>query len=106
MNSKKNEGCLAATLLAKNAVLRIDRNSRVREIRIVSGKVWLTTTPADGDVILGAGEKWKPGTNSPVVIEALEPAELLLLSESDDPRRMLFMPLCMWVSVHDPDTAH
>lgn len=105
-NVAGNEARPSGTLLGKHAVLRIDRNSPVREIRVLTGILWMTGTPADGDVILRAGEQRKLDGNAPFIIEALETAELFLLPESDDLRRMLFMPLCMWVSIHDPDTAH
>jgi hypothetical protein len=71
-------------ILAENEILRLERKSRVREIRVVTGRVWLTETPADSDIILGMGETRRLGMNGPFILQALEPVEMILLPEPSE----------------------
>ncbi|MEI9894109.1 MAG: hypothetical protein WDN28_09535 [Chthoniobacter sp.] len=50
-----------------------------REIQVLSGVIWLTTTPAEGDTLLRAADRFSPAPAWPVVFEALQDASLLLL---------------------------
>jgi hypothetical protein len=65
--------------LARHKVIRVEKTSGVDRIEVKSGAVWLTGTPADGDVILSPGERFELRDNWPFVIQALEPTELCLL---------------------------
>jgi hypothetical protein len=47
-------------------------------VRVVSGTVWLTGTPAQGDVLLQAGERFCLKRHFPFVAEALEKVEMVL----------------------------
>ena len=64
--------------LKRGDLIRLDKNSCVKNIETRNGVVWLTATPADGDVLLQPGELFELGDNWPYVIQALEHAELLL----------------------------
>ena len=65
-------------LLKRDGVIRLQKNSCVKNIETKNGVVWLTGTPANGDVLLQPGELFELGNNWPYVIQALEHAELLL----------------------------
>lgn len=58
---------------------RIDPTDGVREIQVLDGVIWLTTTSAEGDVLLRAGDRFSPTAAWPVVFEALQDASVLLL---------------------------
>jgi hypothetical protein len=60
--------------LAAGRVLRVDARQRVSRLTVVDGCLWLTTTPADGDVILRAGDVWHADGRWPVVVQAMGPA--------------------------------
>ncbi len=64
--------------LPREKIFRLDKNSRASSIEIISGVIWLTGTPADGDVLLSGGERFVLQDKRPFVIQALEPAEILL----------------------------
>lgn len=66
--------------LERGEVIRLEKNSDVRNIEAKNGVIWLTGTPAAGDVLLHSGEQLELQNNWPYVIEALERAELLLIS--------------------------
>jgi hypothetical protein len=59
-------------------VLRLDRGPATRRTLLVThGTVWLTTTPADGDTILRAGDRVELTGGWPVVAQAIgDDAEL------------------------------
>jgi hypothetical protein len=65
--------------LPRGAVIRLERRSCIKHLRVISGLVWLTATPANGDVLLASGEMLNLKKDWPFVVEALEPAELILL---------------------------
>jgi Protein of unknown function (DUF2917) len=59
-------------------VLRLERKQQFKKILVRSGVLWLTSTPAAGDVILGQGETFEFQNAWPYVIEAIEAAEISL----------------------------
>ena len=61
-------------------VIRVEKKSGVNSIEVMRGMVWLTSTPANGDVILQSGDRYELGTAWPFVLQALEDAELSLRS--------------------------
>jgi hypothetical protein len=64
--------------LSRDGVLRLEKHSGVRRIRVARGLVWLTGTPARGDILLSAGEAMELPEQWPFVVQALEGAELCL----------------------------
>ncbi len=64
--------------LPHEKVIRLEKNSDVESIEITIGMVWLTGTPANGDVLLSPGERFELRDNWPFVIQALEATELSL----------------------------
>jgi hypothetical protein len=64
--------------LPREKVIRLEMKSGVKSVEAKSGMVWLTGTPANGDVLLSPGERFELRDNWPFVIQALEPAELSL----------------------------
>jgi len=69
--------------LERNAVIRLQKCSATKYIEIKSGTIWLTATPARGDVLLEKGERFETSEDWPYVIQALEPAEILIVPASD-----------------------
>ena len=59
-------------------VLRLDRRTAVAGLRVVDGAVWATTTPADGDMVLQAGDTLDDLQHVPVVVQALADTLLTL----------------------------
>src|ERR1041385_7187882 len=49
--------------LKRGEVMRLEKNSRVKNIEAKNGIVWLTATPADGDILLRAGELFELQNN-------------------------------------------
>ena len=66
--------------MQRGEVIRLEQNSGVSHVEMQSGAIWLTGTPANGDVLLQNGEQFKLRGEWPYVIEALEAAGLLLVS--------------------------
>jgi hypothetical protein len=62
--------------LAAGRVLRVEAPQRVSRLSVVDGCLWLTTTPADGDVLLRAGDTWHADGQWPVVVQAMRPTVL------------------------------
>ena len=60
--------------LARGQVIRLEKKPGVYSVEVTSGKVWLTGTPANGDVLLAPRERFELPDNWPFVIQALEPA--------------------------------
>ena len=80
-NAKTAPAVSAQTVcLSRHAILRLEKSSGVKALEIKSGAVWLTGTPANGDLFLRKGERFETGTGWPYLIEALEPAEIILLT--------------------------
>ena len=64
--------------LERHQVLRLEQTQKIKKIEVRSGVVWLTSTPADGDVILEPGQAFEFGHHWPYVIEAIGTAEISL----------------------------
>lgn len=64
--------------LPREKVIRLEMKSGIKSIEAKGGVIWLTGTPANGDVILSRGEQFELRDNWPFVVQALEPAELSL----------------------------
>jgi hypothetical protein len=64
--------------LRPGEVRRLDLAVRVRQIEVEQGVIWLTGSPADGDVLLRAGETYSPTGQWRFVVQALETARIIL----------------------------
>jgi len=64
--------------LESHEVIRLERTQQFKKIEVRSGVVWLTSTPANGDVILEPSQTFEFQNDWPYVIEAIEPAQILL----------------------------
>jgi hypothetical protein len=64
--------------LARGEVQQIVHHD-VDEIHVLTGVVWLTTTPGDDDIVLRASDSFQLPKSGPIVIEALKDASVLLL---------------------------
>jgi hypothetical protein len=65
--------------LARGKVHRLDQADGVREIHVLDGTLWLTTTPADGDILLRSGERFALPAGGLIVFEALKNASIALV---------------------------
>ena len=65
--------------LARGEVYRLDQRGNTHEIQVLDGTLWLTTTPAKGDIVLREGERYAAPESGLVVIEALKDASVLLI---------------------------
>jgi hypothetical protein len=63
--------------LRADEVVSFTRHQRVSRIEVQHGIVWLTGTPAEGDVLLHAGDRFDLGDASPYVVQALGEATLI-----------------------------
>jgi hypothetical protein len=77
--------------LPRGAVIRLERRSCIKHLRVNSGLVWLTATPANGDVLLATGEMLPLKNEWPFVLEALEATDLILLRNIGDSTRVVAM---------------
>jgi hypothetical protein len=64
--------------LLGNELVRLQERSGRRSVIVRKGIVWLTGTPACGDVILQCGARFEFGDQWPFVLQALEDAEIEL----------------------------
>jgi hypothetical protein len=64
--------------LARGKVRRLDQADGIREIQVLDGVLWLTTTPAEGDILLRSGDRFSLPAAWPVVFEAVKDASVLL----------------------------
>lgn len=64
--------------MCAGAVLRLTKAAGVREVQVRHGVVWLTGTPASGDVLLQPGESFLCADNWPFVLQALRDTALVL----------------------------
>jgi len=64
--------------LARNELVRLQERSGRRAVIVRKGIIWLTGTPACGDVILQCGGRFEFGDRWPFVVQALEDAEIEL----------------------------
>lgn len=74
--------------LVKNEIRRIDEADGARFLEVLEGTVWITATPAAGDVLLRAGDCLALDDRWPFVAQALEPARLLLAPRAPSASRM------------------
>jgi hypothetical protein len=65
--------------LKRGEIIRLRKHAGVSKVKTRNGIVWLTGTPADGDVVLQSGEQFELRNHWPYVLEALEEVELLLV---------------------------
>ena len=65
--------------LARGKVHRLDPADGIREIQVLDGTLWLTTTPAEGDILLRAADRFALPAVGPIVFEALKDASVLLV---------------------------
>lgn len=68
---------------ARGRSVRLDRDEVLRLtggqcLEVKSGVLWLTGTPAQGDILLSAGERFELRGGSSFVAQALEDAEFFL----------------------------
>lgn len=66
--------------LRPNEVVRVTRASRASRLEVRCGTVWLTGTPARGDVLLCSGDCFVLKENGPFVVEAIGSAQIVLVS--------------------------
>jgi hypothetical protein len=78
--------------LGSNSVMRFMPESQVRSIEIRAGTVWLTSTPARGDVILQRGDCFDFCLHWPFVVQAIGDATMILHS-TDEARMQSSQPL-------------
>ena len=64
--------------LERHEVLRLERTQQFNKIEVRSGVIWLTSTPANGDVILEPSQTFEFQNAWPYVIEAIEAAQISL----------------------------
>jgi hypothetical protein len=69
--------------LVRGEVHRVDQADGIREIHVLDGTLWLTTTPADGDILLRSGDRFALPVTGRVVFEALQDASILLARHMD-----------------------
>lgn len=63
--------------LPKGMVWCVERSDSISRLEMVQGTVWITSTPAGGDIVLGPGDACEFGDRWPYVIEALADAEFI-----------------------------
>jgi len=68
--------------LVSGQVLRLEARMRITRLRVLEGCLWLTTTPADGDVLLRAGDVWDADDRWPIVVQAVADATAAVESVS------------------------
>ena len=64
--------------LVRNELVRVQKGSGLRAVCVRHGIVWLTGTPACGDVILRQGDRFEFENQWPFVLQAMEDAEIEL----------------------------
>lgn len=78
----ERSGHPVALKLARGEVYRLDQRGDTHEIQVLDGTLWLTTTPAKGDIVLRGGERFSAPDSGLVVFEALEDASVLLIGNA------------------------
>lgn len=66
--------------LAVNDTMRLSVADRVEYLEVLRGTIWLTGTPATGDVLLREGEGFVLADDWPFVVQAMSPAEIVMLT--------------------------
>jgi hypothetical protein len=64
--------------LIRNELLNLQESSKFRVVNVRRGIVWLTGTPACGDIILRCGSRFELGDQWPFVLQALQDSEIEL----------------------------
>jgi len=64
--------------LVRNELVHLRKGNHYREVSVRHGIVWLTGTPAGGDVILHCGGRFEFGKQWPFVLQAMEDSEIEL----------------------------
>lgn len=75
--------------LKRHHVIRLEQKQQFKKVEVRSGVLWLTGTPADGDVILGQSQTFELQNGWPYVIEAIEAAEILLTGAQSEQKRFI-----------------
>lgn len=63
--------------LPRGMVLTLGQSDGVTHLELTRGMVWITGTPAHGDLVLGPGEMYEFGNRWPYVVEALSDSEFI-----------------------------
>jgi hypothetical protein len=71
-----------AAHLPRGMVVSVGKSDGVSRLEMVQGTLWITSTPAGGDIILGPGEAYVFGDRWPYVIEGLSDAEFIVRSSA------------------------
>lgn len=66
--------------LRAGEVIRLTAESGLRELEVCNGTLWLTATPAKGDVLLESGERFALDADWPFVLQSLGGTKLVLRS--------------------------
>jgi len=64
--------------LVRNELVHLRKRNRYREVSVRHGIIWLTGTPACGDVILHCGGRFEFGDQLPFLLQAMEDSEIEL----------------------------
>jgi hypothetical protein len=65
--------------LERDDVLCLNHNSGYAVIQVVQGTIWITSTPARGDILLRPGERFQLRGDWPFVLQALSETTIVLL---------------------------
>ena len=65
-------------VLQRDDVLRLTHESGCDMVQVVEGTIWITSTPAEGDVLLRPGARFHLNESWPFVLQALSPAIIVL----------------------------
>lgn len=76
--------------LDREKVIRLEKHSKVKTVEINRGVVWLTGAPANGDVLLQAGDRFELQDSWPYLIQAMETAELALVQSGEHEKHLTF----------------
>lgn len=70
--------------MARHAILRLA--NRPLQLRVLRGWVWITRDGCMADTVLGAGESFEQRPGAPVLVQALEAAEVSIAGARDGPQ--------------------
>ncbi len=66
--------------LSGNEVIRLTKILGFQQVEVRKGTIWLTGTPAKGDVLLRPGEQFHLTNDWPFVLQAVKAAQIVLRS--------------------------
>jgi hypothetical protein len=66
--------------LDRGEIIRLNKDSGIRQVQVRSGAIWLTGTPDRADILLHRADRFQLSNNWPFVLQALEEARIVLLS--------------------------